>query len=181
MKKNYYEFPKSSFLGMEKDTSIIMRKILENKNLLKLLYYTTPDWETKDDLTAEQIKEMFDKKQISNIPQIKVDKDNYSANYLRVVFDLFSPNATNPEYRDHTVEIKILCAFDNWGLDNFALRPYKIAGEIDSMLDGQYLTGIGRLSFLGAEQTVADNEFGGISLQYLAIRGNEDKVNPLSE
>jgi hypothetical protein len=35
--KNY--FPKSSFLATEKDYSIIVKKILENDELCKLLYY----------------------------------------------------------------------------------------------------------------------------------------------
>ncbi|MBR4983904.1 MAG: hypothetical protein IKY94_15265 [Lachnospiraceae bacterium] len=45
MRKDGVTFPKSSFLGMVKDTSLIMNKILSNKNLLKLIYYTTADWE----------------------------------------------------------------------------------------------------------------------------------------
>ena len=47
MKKNQFEYPKSSFLGMAKDTSLIIDKILSNKNVLKLLYYTGADWESK--------------------------------------------------------------------------------------------------------------------------------------
>jgi hypothetical protein len=47
------------------------------------------------------------------------------------------------------------------------------------MLDGQHLTGIGELQFIGADQDVYDNEFGGVTLRYLAIRGNEDKVGEL--
>jgi hypothetical protein len=31
------------------------------------------------------------------------------------------------------------------------LRPYKIAGEIDSMLNGKKLTGIGKVEFSGAD------------------------------
>lgn len=178
MKRNQYEFPKSSFLGMAKDTSLIANKILSNKNVLKLLYYTTPDWEKRPDLTTAQIKSLFINKQISNVPKVVVDREKM--NYLRITYDSFTPNAKNPFYRDHLVEIKILCHFDDWDLDNFELRPYRIAGELDSMLDGQHLTGIGELSFLGADQNVYDNEFGGITLRYLAIRGNEDKVDPLS-
>jgi hypothetical protein len=30
------------------------------------------------------------------------------------------------------------------------LRPYKIAAEIDSMFNDRYLTGIGKLEFVGA-------------------------------
>ncbi len=181
MKHNTYEYPKSSFLGISKDTALIMDKILSNRKVLRLLYYTSPDcldWGSEKDLTNQQIKEMFDSKQISNIPKIIVDKDSKS--YLRITFDSFTPNAENNFYRDHIVEIKIICHFDHWGLKDYELRPYRIAGEIDSMLDGQHLTGIGLLTFLSADQDVYDNEFGGITLRYLAIRGNEDKVNPLS-
>ena len=62
MKKNTYEYPKSSFLGLPKDTSLIMEKILSNENILKLLYYTSPDWYTKKNLTSEQVKEMLKSK-----------------------------------------------------------------------------------------------------------------------
>ena len=177
MKKNFYEFPKSSFLGMAKDTALIMDKVLSNKTLLKLLYYTTPDWKSQPDLTSAQIKELFAKKVISNVPKIVVDKEKQ--NYLRITYDSFTPNQTIDFYRDHLVEIKIICHFDDWDLNDFELRPYRIAGEIDSMLDGQHLTGIGVLNFLGADQDVYDDEYGGITLRYLAIRGNEDKQNPL--
>lgn len=177
MKKNLYEFPKSSFLGMAKDTALIMDKVLSNKTLLKLLYYTIPEWKSQPDLTSQQIKELFSKKVISNIPKIVVDKEKQ--NYLRITYDSFTPNQTNPIYRDHLVEIKIICHFDDWDINDFELRPYRIAGEIDAMLDGQHLTGIGVLNFLGADQDVYDDEYGGITLRYLAIRGNEDKQNPL--
>jgi len=59
------------------------------------------------------------------------------------------------------------------------LRPYRIAGEIDSMLDGARLSGIGQLLFIDADQDVYDREFGGVTLRYLAVRGHEDDVNPL--
>jgi hypothetical protein len=29
-----------------------------------------------------------------------------------------------------------MCHFSDWDLGNFELRPYRIAGELDSMLDG---------------------------------------------
>lgn len=181
MQKNTYEYPKSSFLGMAKDTALIIERILSNKTVLRLLYYTLPDcleWGRDKDLTSAQIKEMFDTHQISNIPRMTIDKEDKS--YLRVTFDDFVPNATNTFYRDHIVEIRIICHFNHWGLKDFELRPYRIAGEIDSMLDRTHLTGIGELNFLGATQDIYDEEFGGITLRYLAIRGNEDKVNPLN-
>lgn len=182
MKNNTYEYPKSSFLGMAKDTSLIIDKILSNKKVLRLLYYTSPDcleWGPDKDLTSTQIKEMFTTKQISNIPKVKIDKESKS--YLLITFDDFTPNMTNSFYRDHIVAIKIICHFEDWDLNNFELRPYRIAGEIDSMLEGQHLTGIGELNFIGASQDIYDEEYGGVTLRYLAIRGHEDDINPLNE
>jgi len=43
MKIESYIQPKSSFLSMEKDTGIIVNKILQDKRLQRLLYYPTKD------------------------------------------------------------------------------------------------------------------------------------------
>jgi len=62
------------------------------------------------------------------------------------------------------------------------LRPYKIAAEIDSMLDGKHLTGIGNLEFLGANQILLTDEYAGLCLMYQAIHGEEDKIDaPVGE
>ena len=53
---------------------------------------------------------------------------------------------TNPAFRDNIISFDIVCHFDQWNLNNFALRPYKIAAEIDSMFNNQRLTGIGKIT-----------------------------------
>lgn len=177
MKKNTYEYPKSSLLGMPKDAYLIMKKILSNQRVLKLLEYGVPDWESRPDVSEEAIKEMFRTKQISSVPNIKIDKPEKT--YLRLIYGTMVRNSTNPEYRDNTFGIDIICHYDTWDLGDFELRPYRLAGEIDSMLDGTHLTGIGELEFISATPYMYDQEFAGVSLTYLAVRGNEDKVNPL--
>lgn len=179
MKKNQYEYPQSSFFGMAKDTAIIMDKILSNQAVLKLLYYTDPNCLDPNNsacpqVTGEQIKEMMKTRQISTVPQLQIDENDIKKSYLRITFDTFTPNADNDFYRDHIVEIKIICHFEDWVLNGYELRPYRIAGEIDSRLDKQKLTGIGTLNFIGADQDIYDEEYGGITLRYLAIRGHED-------
>ena len=177
MKKNLFEYPKSSLLGMPKDASLIMERILSNQNVLKLLTYNTKDWKNKPPVTGDMIKEMFETQQISSVPRIKVDRPEKT--YLRLIYGTTVRNSTNPEFRDNTFGIDIICHYDNWDLGDFELRPYRIAGEIDSMLDKTHLTGIGELEFVSATPYIYDEEFAGVSLTYLAIRGNEDKVNPL--
>lgn len=177
MKYKGYEFPKSSLLGMQKDAALIMERILSNQNVLKLLAYGVRDWKNQPNVTSDMIKEMFETKQISSVPQIKIDKPEKT--YLRLTYGTTVPNGQNPEYRDNTFGIDVICHYDNWDLGDFDLRPYCIAGEIDAMLDNTHLTGIGELHFVSAVPAIYDEEFAGISLTYLAIRGNEDKVNPL--
>lgn len=177
MKKNTYEYPKSSLLGIQKDAALIMERILSNQNVLKLLAYNTKDWKTKPAVNSEMIKEMFETKQISPVPRIKVDKEEKT--YLRLIYGTTVRNSTNPEFRDNTFGIDIICHYDNWDLGDYDLRPYRIAGEIDSVLDKTHLTGIGELEFVSATPYIYDEEFAGVSLTYLAIRGNEDKVDPL--
>lgn len=55
------------------------------------------------------------------------------------------------------------------------MRPYRIAAEIDTMLDNQKLTGIGLLQFLGASTLIINDEYAGVTLTYAAIHGIEDK------
>lgn len=168
--QNY--FPKSSFLSVEKDLALICNKILENQRLCKLLYYTDRDCLNKPDLTTEQKMSMINK-QIKIVS--KIDVDEKCPNYLIITMDGFTTNQLNPEFRDCVVTFHILCHKDHQLLNNFALRYFKIAGEIDSMFNGQKLTGIGELTFLGGNNLVLNEGYMGISLGYSAIHGIEDK------
>ena len=181
MKVNTYTYPKSSFLSMEKDMEIITSKMMKNERLKKLLYYTTKDCLNRPDLTDEQNVELFGKN-IKLVPKLYVDGS--VQNYIIVSFDNFTKNATNPEFRDNIIEFDIICHFDQWQLKDFQLRPYRIAAEIDSVFDGQHLTGIGELEFLGANQMILTDEYAGLCLMYAAIHGEEDKKgmpNPMDE
>ena len=172
MKITNYETPKSSFLSIQKDLELIANKIMKNIRLQKLLYYTTPDALSRDKVPEQEVYNLF-KNNIKIIPKLYVDGSVLS--YISINFDNFIPNATNPEFRDNIISFDIICHYDQWDLKDFQLRPYMIAAELDSMLDGKHLTGIGELSFLGANQLLLTEEFGGVSLMYTAIHGEEDR------
>lgn len=172
MKIVNYEFPKSSFLSIQKDLEIITNKMIKNTRLQRLLYYTTPDALERENLSPSEVYELF-KKNIKIVPKLYIDGSVLS--YVIISFDNFTPNAENPEFRDNIISFDIICHFDQWDLKDFQLRPYMIAAEIDSMLDGKHLTGIGDLQFLGANQLILNDEFAGVSLMYQAIHGEEDK------
>lgn len=171
MKKETYTYPHSSFLSIEKDMNIIINKMFENDRLKKLLYYNTKDCLNKPKLTEEQTLSLINK-QIKMVPKLYVDKS--VLNYIIISFDNFTPSA-NPEFRDNIVEFDIICHFDQWQMNDFKLRPYRIAAEIDMLFNNQKMTGIGELQFLGANQVILTDEFAGLCLMYQAVHGEEDK------
>lgn len=171
MKINGVNLPKSSFLSVEKDLEIIVKYLCKNERLKRLLYYTTKDAIDKPDLDDEQMIQLFNKN-IKLIPKLYVDGS--VLNYLIINFDNFTQSG-NPEFRDNIVEFDIICHFDQWHLKDYQLRPYRIAAEIDSMIDKTHLTGIGKLEFLGANQIILTDEYAGLCLMYQAIHGEEDK------
>jgi len=71
-------------------------------------------------------------KEIKNIPKLYIDKS--VLNYIIISFDNFIESG-NPEFRDNIIEFDIICHFDQWQLKDYNLRPYRIAAEIDSMLN----------------------------------------------
>lgn len=181
MRKEVYTYPKSSFLSMEKDMGLIVNMIMKNERLKKMLHYTSRDCLSRPNLTDDQSLELFGKN-IKLVPKLFVDGS--VLNYIIVSFDNFTPNASNPEFRDNLIEFDVICHFDQWTMKDFELRPYKIAAEIDSMFNDKHLTGIGTLQFLGANQMILTDEFAGLCLIYQAIHGEEDKKfmpNPADE
>ena len=171
MKKETYTYPHSSFLSIEKDMNIIINKMFENDRLKKLLYYNTKDCLNKPKLTEEQTLSLINK-QIKMVPKLYVDKSGL--NYIIISFDNFTQSA-NPEFRDNIIEFDIICHFDQWQMNDFKLRPYRIAAEIDMLFNNQKMTGIGELQFLGANQIILTDEFAGLCLMYQAVHGEEDK------
>lgn len=146
---------------------------MNNKNLCKILYYTDRDALNRPALTDKQKLELMGKN-IKIVPKLYVDRSVLA--YIIISMDNFIPSS-NPQFRDNLISFDIICHFDQWHLQDFQLRPYRIAAEIDSMFDNQHLTGIGELHFVGASQIVLNDEFAGLTLMYQAIHGGEDKKN----
>ena len=87
MKIESYKFPRSSFLSMEKDISIIVDYFLKNERLKKLLFYTSPDCLDRPNVSDEETFEMFGKN-IKIVPKLYVDGS--VLNYVIITFDNFT-------------------------------------------------------------------------------------------
>lgn len=176
MKIATIDFPHSSFLSVEKDLDIIISKICKNQRLLKLLYYNVPNALAQPALSDDQLEEVI-KNNIKLVPKTYVE-DEYR-NYLIIKFDNFL-TGLNPEFRNNTIEFDILCNYENWQLDGYALRPIKIMAEIDSMFNGARLTGAGLTEFGGATDIIATDQMAGYCIFFNVIHGGEDKKRALN-
>lgn len=178
----------SSFLSCEKDFETILKKLfIENpkraEELKRLLVINTKD--CLDNKESEVYKETIKKATLPMLinegyvkinPRIDFSEHEELKSYIIISFDNFMPNAKNPEFRDCSVIIDIVCPTKQWELGNYRLRPLKIAGYIDGLLNKSKLSGIGVLNFMSCEELVLDPELGGYTLLYRAIHGVDDII-----
>lgn len=178
----------SSFLSCEKDTSTIIKKLFvesrPHSDVLKTLLVVN----TKDCLeNINKYKSVIDNLQLSDLrnngyirlePKIRFGEHEEVKSYIIISFDNFTPNASNPEFRDCNVVFDIISHTDEWALDNYQIRPLKIAGYIDGILNKTKLSGIGEFNFLGCSQLVLSEDLSGYTLMYRAVHSEDgdDKI-----
>lgn len=188
---------RSSFLSCEKDTETILRRLFiesrpHSDTLKKLLIINTKDCLTaqgeklkymQDKINLFSIKDLIDKQYVRLSPKLTFGEHEEVKSYILISFDNFTPNETNPEYRDCTVTFDVVCHTDYWSLDNFQLRPLKIVGYIDGILNETKLSGIGRFHFMGCGQLILNEDLSGYTLMYRAIHDvdGDDKIPPTFE
>ena len=178
----------SSFLSCEKDIEEILRKLFISSKpysdyLKKLLVINTQDClDNTESVTIQQkiadmsLAKLRQEGYIKLEPKIRFGEHEEVKSYIIVSCDNFTPNATNPHYRDCTVTFDIICHTDYWDIGNYRIRPLKIAGYIDGILNKARLSGIGTFQFMGCNQLVLNEELSGYTLMYRAVHGNDDKI-----
>lgn len=188
MQSNIY----SSFLSVEKDIELILRKLFfdnqpHNKQLLRLLVINTKDClsnQTNQDyinkINNMNLSDLINEEYIKLSPKIKMPEHEKIKSYIIISFDNFIENANNPEFRDCTISFDIICHTDYWVMDNYQIRPIKIIGYIDGILNKAKLTGIGTLNYIGCNELILDENLSGYTLSYRAIHSSEDKTENLN-
>ena len=189
MKRDLYKYDlHSSFLSNEKDTEMILRKLfIESRpysdDLKRLLVINTKD--CLSNKTSQVYQQKIDEMTLPKIcsegyikltPKIIMPEHEEITAYILLSFDNFSPNETNPEFRDCTISFDIICHTDYWELGDYRLRPLKIAGYIDAILNNCKLSGIGILNFMGCNELILDENLSGYTLMYRAVHGTDDVI-----
>lgn len=190
MKRDTVSKFNSSFLSCEKDIETILRKLfIESKPyseiLTRLLVINTKD--CLDNMDSSVITDVLKEKSLAKlvkegyirlVPRIPMGEHEEVKSYIIISCDNYTMNANNPQYRDCTVSFDIICHTEYWDIGDYRLRPLKIAGYIDGILNEAKLSGIGTFNFIGCNELILNEELAGYTLSYRAIHGNDDRVLP---
>ena len=122
----------------------IVKRLIANDDLVKLLYYEDDDPLKQPSLSAEEKnKEVFEKL-IKTVPRIGT-KD--SAKSVIVVYvQRASKLSGNKEFRNVRILIDVVVPLTQWFIRDINFRPFAILGELQNSLDGKTINGLGKIS-----------------------------------
>lgn len=142
----------------------IVKRLMANDNLVKLLYYTDKDPLSQPSLTQEQKQKDVFEKLIKVVPRIGPKETAHSMVAIRVTNG--SKLGSNTEFRNVKISIEVFVPLTQWIIKDTNLRPFAILGEIEESLEGKTVNGLGKLeggdfdlSFLTEEIGVYEQVF----------------------
>lgn len=121
----------------------IVKRLMANDNLVKLLYYTDQDPLSHEALTEVQKREVIFNKLIKIVPIVGPRE---TANSLIVLQLQNGIRLTeNPEFKDCKLLIGVYTPVTEWIIKGTNLRPFAILGEIQKSLEDKTINGLGKL------------------------------------
>lgn len=141
----------------------VANRLVNNQRLCRLLKYQVKDPfnPERDDVDGLDLMH----KQILIIPKI-YDDSTEKMSYVVAIFNDFTVNQLNPEFKLSNIRFDIACPYDEWILNDSSLRPYLIMQEIDNMFNESKMSGIGTLQFWRAQALTLSPWIGGYSMWY---------------
>ena len=121
----------------------IIKRLLANQNLLKLLYYTDKDPLSHEDLTEEQIQNEIFEKLVKIVPRVGPKETAHSVIAVRIA--RARGLATNNEFKNVNISVEIFVPMTQWIIKDTNLRPFAIMGEIQKSLNGKKIEGLGKM------------------------------------
>lgn len=122
----------------------IIKRLMANQNLLKLLYYTDKDPLSHEDLTQEQIQNEVFEKLIKVVPRVGPKETAHSIVALRIARG--RGLAQNTEFKNVSISLEIFVPLTQWIIKDINLRPFAIMGEIQKSLNNKKIEGLGKLT-----------------------------------
>ena len=122
----------------------IVKRLLANQNLLKLLYYTDKDPLSHEDLTQEQIQNEIFEKLVKIVPRVGPKETAHSLIAVRIA--RARGLVSNNEFKNVNISIEVFVPMTQWIIKDTNLRPFAIMGEVQKSLNGKKIEGLGKLT-----------------------------------
>ena len=122
----------------------IIKRLMANKKLVKLLYYTDKDPYSHPDLTEEQLEQEVYNKLIKIIPRIGPKETAHTVIALRIASG--SRLGSNNEFKEVDFAIEVMIPLTQWFIKDVQLRPFAILGEIENSLLNKEINGLGKIT-----------------------------------
>lgn len=121
----------------------VIKRLMANENLCKLLYYTDKDPLSQPNLTDEQKKNELYNKLIKITPRL--DPTETARSVVGVLCTKGAGLAENSEFKVVVIRVEVFVPMTQWMIKDTNLRPYAILGEIQRSLDGKTVNGLGKM------------------------------------
>lgn len=146
---------------------LIVRRLLANNNLVKLLYYNDVDPLSHNELTEEQKQDEVFGKLIKIVPKVTTQETTNSVVVVKVGNGRQLPD--NNEFRRVGIDIEVFVPLTTWVFKNSNLRPFAILGEIQESLQGKKVNGLGKLEGGDFDLQFLTDELGCYRAQYSVV------------
>ena len=144
----------------------MMKRLLANQNLLRLLTYTDKDPLSLDkaDIKGNEAYLQGDNGVVRIIPVIGAKENSQSIITLRVLKGV--PSMDNPEFLDIYFSIEVFVPNEQWIIKGDNLRPYMIMGEIQRSLENKNINGLGTIRGSGFSVNFYTEEISAFTMDY---------------
>lgn len=143
----------------------IVKRLIANQNLLKLLYYTDKNPLLNPDLTEEQIQKQIFQKLIKITP--RVDSKETATSVIAISVARGDILEDNSEFKNILIRIETFVPLEQWIMKGSNLRPFAIMGEVQESLQNKKITGLGKIKGGGFQLNFLTEEIGAYEQLFL--------------
>lgn len=154
--------------NMERNMFIIKNKLLENVNLRKLLFYSTPDALEKTETSVESVNKQID---LTSVVHYGTDPKNPVNSFITV--DLDQSDFADFQEAIHELSVNLFCNQSTLLMNNNRLRHFALAQEIVNSLGGTMLLSAGKMVLTNMELKILNEDYVGFQLDFMAIDSTE--------
>lgn len=141
----------------------IMKKLLNNQDLLKLLVNTDLDPLNHEDVIDPYTEVM--NKLIKVVP-LMLEEDTTTKSKVVLFYDSGEVNDSNSDNENLVLLINIYCPFKEWLIAGDTLRPFAIMSEIRKSIQDKRINGLGEIKFTNFGLSTLTEEMGCYSMRF---------------